>query len=62
MRLENPGKEFIPASEKAVCPNMKLTSLEKILWALQDLAPEVRVPEDTRLRAGRSLERMLEVL
>jgi quinolinate synthase len=62
MQLENPGKEFIPVSEKAVCPNMKRTSLEKILWALQDMAPQVHVPEDIRRRAERAVARMLEVV
>jgi len=61
LKKENPGKEFIPASNKAVCPNMKLITLEKILWALEEMAPEVKVPEETRLRAKTSVDRMLRV-
>jgi len=58
---ENPGKEFIPASERAACPNMKLITLEKILWSLEDLAPQVAVPEGTRLRAKAAVDKMLEI-
>ncbi len=61
LKKENPHKEFIPASNKAVCPNMKLITLEKVLWALEEMAPEVRVPEETRLRAKAAVDRMLQV-
>ncbi|MBU2608121.1 MAG: quinolinate synthase NadA [Chloroflexi bacterium] len=61
LKKDNPDKEFIPASNKAVCPNMKLITLEKVLWALEEMAPEVRVPEETRLRAKAAVDRMLQV-
>ena len=61
LKKENPGKEFIPISDKAVCPNMKLITLEKVLWALQDMAPEVKVPDDIRLRAKAAVDKMLEI-
>jgi quinolinate synthase len=60
LRKENPGKRFIPVSEQAVCPNMKLITLEKILWSLEEMAPEVRVPEEIRRRAKAAVDRMLE--
>ncbi|MCL0094132.1 quinolinate synthase NadA [Dehalococcoidia bacterium] len=60
LRKENPGKRFIPISEQAVCPNMKLVTLEKILWSLEEMAPEVKVPEEIRLRAKAAVDRMLE--
>ena len=56
---ENPDKTFIPASKKAVCPNMKRITLEKVLWALQDMKHPVTVPEDIRLRAKSAVDRML---
>ncbi len=59
LRRENPEKYFIPVSEQAVCPNMKATTLETVLWALQDMAPVVTVPEDVRLKARRAVDRML---
>ena len=61
LRKENPGKKFIPASEQAVCPNMKLITLEKILWSLEEMAPEVKVPEETRIRAKVAVDKMLEI-
>ncbi len=62
LKKDNPGKEFYPASEAAVCPNMKRTTQEKILWALEELKEEVRVPDDIRRRAVKSINRMLEIL
>ncbi|PIU55068.1 MAG: quinolinate synthase [Chloroflexi bacterium CG07_land_8_20_14_0_80_51_10] len=60
LRKENPGKRFIPISEQAICPNMKLITLEKIMWSLEEMAPEVKVPEGIRLRAKAAVDRMLE--
>jgi len=61
IRKENPGKKFIPASEQAVCPNMKLITLEKILWSLEAMVPEVKVPEEIRLKAKVAVDKMLEI-
>lgn len=61
LRKENTHKKYIPASEQAVCPRMKLITLEKILWSLEDMSPTVKVPEDIRLKAKLSVERMLEL-
>ncbi|MEW6725967.1 MAG: quinolinate synthase NadA, partial [Bacillota bacterium] len=59
LRKENPRKTFVAASAKAVCPNMKRTTLEKVLESLRTLAPEVSVSEEIRSRARTSLDRML---
>ena len=61
LKKENPGKRFIPVSEQAVCPNMKLITLEKILWSLEEMSPEVKVPEKIRLKAKAAVDRMLAV-
>jgi quinolinate synthase len=61
LKKENPGKRFIPVSEQAICPNMKLITLEKVLWSLEEMSPVVRVPEKIRLKAKRAVDRMLEV-
>lgn len=58
---ENPGKEFYPASKKAVCPSMKKNNLEKILFCLEDMEPEVKVPEKVRIKAKAAIEKMLIV-
>ena len=59
---ENPGKKFYPASEVSVCPNMKLNTLEKVLWSLEGMKYEVKVPENIRLKAKKSVDRMLEII
>jgi quinolinate synthase len=58
---ENPGKRFIPVSEQALCPNMQLTTLEKVLWSLEEMSPEVKVPEEIRLKAIAAVDRMLKI-
>lgn len=62
LKKDNPAKEFYPASERAVCPNMKRTTQEKILWALEELKEEVRVPQEIRIRAKKAIDRMLEIV
>ena len=61
LRKENPGKKFIPASEQAICPRMKLITLESVLWSLQDMTPGVKVPEEIRLKAKVAVDKMLEI-
>ncbi len=61
LRNENPDKEFILPTTRLICPNMKLTSLEDILKALQTMSPQVTVPEDVRVQARITLDRMLAV-
>jgi quinolinate synthase len=61
LKKERPEKVYIPVSEQAVCPRMKLITLEKILWSLEEMAPEVKVPEATRSLAWRAVDRMLEI-
>jgi quinolinate synthase len=62
LRKENPEKKFMPVSEQAVCPTMKLITLEKIIWALEEMSYEVKVPEQIRVRAKGAVDRMLEVV
>ncbi len=61
LRKENPDKEFILPTSRLICPNMKLTSLEDVLRSLQTMTPRVTVPEDVRVRARITLDRMLAI-
>jgi quinolinate synthase len=61
LQKENPEKKFIPASEQAICPRMKLITLETILWSLENMTHEVKVPERIRRRARAAVDKMLEV-
>ncbi|MDH7576691.1 MAG: quinolinate synthase NadA [Bacillota bacterium] len=56
-----PDKTFYPAASHMVCPNMKLTTLEKVKQALEDLEPRIEVAPEIRDRARRALTRMLEL-
>jgi quinolinate synthase len=60
LRKENPGKRFYPATEDAVCPDMKKCTLENILSSLQTLEPRVKVAEDIRKRAFGALRNLLD--
>jgi quinolinate synthase len=61
LQKENPNKKFYPASELAICPNMKLGSLEKVLWALEDMKNEVKVPDEIQVKAIQSVNKMLSI-
>jgi quinolinate synthase len=61
LRKENPGKKFYPVSEQAVCPNMKLITLDKVLYTLETEGSQVIVPELVAEKARRAIERMLKV-
>lgn len=56
---ENPGKRFHPASPVSDCPNMKLTTLEKIIWSLEDMEHRITVEPDIARKAQRSLAALL---
>lgn len=60
LQKDNPKKKFYPATELAVCPNMKRTTLEKVLWSLEENKEEVRVPDHIRKKAKLAIDRMLE--
>jgi len=59
LKKQNPGKEFYPLSLLGDCPNMKLTTLEKILWSLQDMEFEIKLDEEVRKRAEASVQKMV---
>jgi len=62
LKKDNPTKEFYPASEAAVCPNMKRTTQERVLWALEELKEEVVVSDNIRSRAKRAIDMMLKII
>jgi len=61
LQKENPDKTFVPLLETAVCPNMKKTTLETVLWSLRDNQAIVAVPEPIAARARRAIEAMLAI-
>ena len=61
LKKENPAKNFYPAADAAVCPNMKRITVEKVLWSLEDLSFEITVPPDIMDKARLSIKRMLQI-
>jgi len=56
-----PGKLFYPLTEMAVCPTMKLTTLQKVLESVRNAGPVVTVDEEIRTKALKAVQRMIEV-
>lgn len=61
LEKECPDKKFYLASDKMVCSNMKKTTLEKVKSSLLQMEPRIIVPEEIRLRAVGSLQKMLAI-
>lgn len=65
MQKAMPDKEFIGAPGADgncncnICPYMALNTMEKLYIALRDLEPRIELDEELRLKAKRSLDRML---
>jgi quinolinate synthase len=58
LKKEYPDRTFIPVSEDAICGYMKKITLEKVLWSLQDLQYEVKVPPQIAAKANTAIDRM----
>ena len=61
MRQQNPGKNFVPASENAECQYMKMINLEKVYDSLIEDKYEIKVPKEIADKARLSIERMLAI-
>lgn len=61
LRKDNPGKKFLLAYDGALCPSMKLNTLERLYMSLKEEKHLVTVPEPMAKKARKALERMFEV-
>lgn len=61
LKKANPGKKFYPASDLAVCPNMKKITLAKVVRSLEQMKDEVILPEEIILKAQKSIFRMINI-
>ncbi len=61
LKKEAAGKKFYPISTTAVCPQMKMHTLENIEAALELEKPEVFIKKELINKARKSIERMLEI-
>jgi quinolinate synthase len=62
LKKENPEKEFYPVTTRAVCPNMKRITLDKVLWSLEDMHYKITVPADIAARAKKALDKMVAII
>lgn len=62
LRKDNPQKTFYPVTEESYCEFMKLHTLEKVLWSLEDLQYEITVPPEIAKRAKLAIDRMLSIV
>jgi len=62
LKKQNPGKEFFAVSRRAICPNMKKITLDKIVASLEDMQYRITVPEPIRVKAKEALDKMVAVL
>jgi quinolinate synthase len=58
---ENPAVRFHAARESALCAHMKMTTLDKVLRALETGTFKVEVPADIADRARGAIQAMLEI-
>ena len=64
MKKQNNGKTYIPLPANNgcscnECPHMRLNTLEKMVFALENMVPEIKINKNLRLKALKPLERML---
>lgn len=61
LRKRYPDRNFYLVRDEFLCPDMKLTTVEKVVRSLETLEPKIEVPEDVRGRAYQALERMINL-
>jgi quinolinate synthase len=58
MKLKNPNKTFITLKNSMICPNMKMTNLQKIYDCLLNETNEIIIDENSRIKAYNALQNM----
>ncbi|GAA0309302.1 quinolinate synthase [Gracilibacillus halotolerans] len=61
MQKQNPDKSFYAANPEAVCPFMKMITLEKVLQSLKEDTHVISVPKDTAEKARTAIDRMVAI-
>lgn len=66
LQNENPDKEFRVVTSNATCAcndcrHMKLNTLEKVLYSLENETYEINLDEETIIKARKPIEKMLEM-
>lgn len=61
LKKDHPDKRFVMPTEQFVCQTMKMTTLGWIAHALEVMEHKIEIPEPVRVRAEKTLRRMMEV-
>lgn len=62
LQFQYPEKKFYPLSKDCVCHNMKLTTLADVYGCVKGTAgEEIMLSEETRLKAKKCIDRMIEL-
>jgi len=57
----NPNKSFYSPSALIVCQDMKLTKLENVVSALENMQFQIRISEEVAIKAKKALDSMLKL-
>ncbi len=61
LKKDHPTKRFVMPTEQFVCQTMKMTTLGWVAHALETLEHKIEIPEDIRVRAEKTLRRMMSI-
>jgi len=61
LQKENPNKKFYSPSPLVVCQDMKLTKLENVVSALENMQFQIRISEEVAIKAKKALNAMLKL-
>jgi len=61
LQKENPNKRFYSPSPLVVCRDMKLTKLENVVSALENMQFQIRIPDEVAIKAKKALHSMLKL-
>lgn len=61
LKQKNPNKKFYTVNPNQFCPNMKRINLLKVGFTLENVINQIEIDESIRVKAVKSLEKMLEL-
>lgn len=61
LQQDNPNKAFYILNQGLICQNMKLTTVNDIVEALENMEYQITVPQEIRSKAQSALNKMLEL-
>ena len=61
LKKDSPEKKFYLLSSGLICPNMKKTSLQSVYDSLNEMKYKMQIEENIRIKAIKSLDKMLEL-